>query len=281
MKNLLVATDFSDTSMNAISYASHVSGKTKSNITLLHAYRPRLSEGITDQASEKAAKEAAMQQLKEVKSKVLKHNGELINSGIKVNTSFRYGLAADEILSTASGTEDAVIVMGVDESNEALKNIFGSVSVSVLDQANKPILALPPDAQFKEIKRIGYCTEDLNVDKTTICELSGIIDSFDSEIHLIHVNEKNDEFNEQAVLKMWQDNYPGHKIILNIIQHNDRLAAVNDYCENNNIDLLSMTRTNHGFFPNLFHKSFTKQMLINTHIPLFIMSEKESECKAA
>ncbi|MDA8692455.1 universal stress protein [Saprospiraceae bacterium] len=277
MKNLLIATDFSDTSKNAIHYANHVSEKINGDMTLLHVYRPRLSEGITDEVSEKAAEESAKQQLSEIKNKILGQGVDL-NSGREVKTNFRYGLAADEILSMSSDADDSIIVLGVDESNETLISIFGSVSVSVLDQAKKPILALPPDVQFKEIKKIGYCTEDLNVDKTTICELGDIVDAFGSEIYLIHVIEKNEDFDESAVLKTWQESYPGHTIKLNIIEHDDKLDAINNFCESNKIDLLSMTRTTHGFFTNLFHKSFTKQMLINTHIPLFIMSEKEIEC---
>jgi len=47
--------------------------------------------------------------------------------------------------------------------------------------------------------------------------------------------------------------------------------AMNNYVENNPIDLVAMITTKGNLFNNLFHDSITKQAAMHTKMPLLVM----------
>lgn len=271
---LIVATDFSESSDNAINYSYQLSKYLKSVIKLLHVYRPRVIHHIPDDVSEYMIENTAREQLNSAKGRLLELNLSLCTVDTPIESNFRNGMAVEEILSFSEDQDKSILIMGSNGSTGSLLTILGSVSMSVVSKSDRPVLIVPPYAKFREIKKIAYCTEDLKVDNSIIEEMRGVLTAFNSEIHLIHIKEDDHDINKEEVIKLWRDKYPNHNIILNVIEHKDKLVAINDYCADNDIDLLSLTRQDHGFFKNIFHKSFTKRILINTEIPLFILSQK-------
>jgi len=274
LEKLIVATDFSESSDNAINYTYQLSKHLKSVIKLLHVYRPRVINHVSDDVSEYLIENTAREQLDSAKDRLVELNLGLATVDTPIESNFRYGMAVDEILSFSADDDKSILVMGSNGSSGSLKTILGSVSMSVVGKSDRPVLIVPPYAQFREIKKIAYCTEDIEVDNSIIEEMRGVLTAFNSEIHLVHIKDDDHDVNMEEVLKLWRDRYPNHTIILNVIEHKNKLEAINEYCADNDIDMLSLTRRDHGFFMNIFHKSFTKRILINTEIPLFILSQK-------
>lgn len=58
------------------------------------------------------------------------------------------------------------------------------------------------------------------------------------------------------------------------ISDEDPLAGVQKFVHSHNIDSLVTINRKKGFFENLFHKSFSKQVALHTDTPLLVLHDK-------
>jgi nucleotide-binding universal stress UspA family protein len=57
------------------------------------------------------------------------------------------------------------------------------------------------------------------------------------------------------------------------IEHENVQDAMNDFIEQNQMDMLIMIPKRHSFFESLFRKSQTKEMLYQSHIPILALHQ--------
>jgi nucleotide-binding universal stress UspA family protein len=55
------------------------------------------------------------------------------------------------------------------------------------------------------------------------------------------------------------------------IENENMQDAINDFIDHNDMDMLIMLPKKHSFFASLFHKSQTKEMLYQSHIPILAL----------
>lgn len=268
MKKIFIPVDFTETSDNAVVYAINLSKHYNSALKLMHSYRP------SPYAYEGTYVDPELQKIREEKLK--KATNELNKKWIAddkfpiIDSEVRIGFAYDQIQILSSEYPEGWIVMGSSDSSKTMKNIFGSVSIAVAKDGDCPVFIVPPTASFTPLKKIAFCSSD-NLDAQAIHELIEIAKPFNSEIHVIHVEDSKQSYNEFDLLNMLKNNYTKDKIKFSTIKGEDKVDLINNYCSINKINLLAMARRKRGVFGELFHKSFTKQMTITTDIPLLVL----------
>ena len=94
------------------------------------------------------------------------------------------------------------------------------------------------------------------------------------KIHLVHIEEEDEMEMYFDLVNEWNNKYPSLQVENHFIQSDDVNSGLNGFVEENNIDLLVMTHKKRGFLDNLFHKSETKMMSINTNTPLLVLQTK-------
>jgi len=138
LDRILVATDFSTCSLEAVQYAAVFAGQAKASIELLHILEPA-SYGIdfTIESSDKREQKrrAAMDRLEALAS-------ELAATGIAVKLSLLGGVAADTILEFAARSSSNLIVMGTHGRRGFSHVLAGSVTEAVLRRGTIPVLAV-------------------------------------------------------------------------------------------------------------------------------------------
>jgi nucleotide-binding universal stress UspA family protein len=138
LDRILVPTDLSDCSAEAVHYARVVAGQTKGSIELLHIMEPS-SYGI-DFAIESSAE-------REQKRRATTESLEALSSdwtaaGIDVKVSLRGGTPADAILEVAARSSSDLIIMGT-HGRRGLSHMWaGSVTEAVLRRGTMPVLAV-------------------------------------------------------------------------------------------------------------------------------------------
>ena len=138
LDRILVPTDLSDCSLEAVQYARVVAGQAKASIELLHIMEPA-SYGIDftiESADEREQKrKAAAKQLDDLSC-------QLAAAGIAVNVSLRGGRPPDAILEVAARSASDLIVMGT-HGRRGLSHLWaGSVTEAVLRRGAIPVLAV-------------------------------------------------------------------------------------------------------------------------------------------
>jgi nucleotide-binding universal stress UspA family protein len=139
-KNILVPTDFSETSEAALEYAMSLAALTGGSVTLMHAYEMPLL-GFPDAAlmvsgdltaSLRAAAKAALGR------SVAQHE----KSGVPLRTELREGAPYLEINSVADTLHADLIVIGTHARRGLSRALLGSVAENVIRTASRPVLTI-------------------------------------------------------------------------------------------------------------------------------------------
>ena len=152
---------------------------------------------------------------------------------------------------------------------------MGGTTVSVIDDAEVPVLAIPEFAQYKNLDRIVYASDLKNVQKELEI-LTEFAEIYGAHIHMIHVVpavDKKTEIARQAVedllRKMKYD-----KVDFRIIIDENVPAAIDQFIKETKADLLT-TFTHHlNIFEKLFARSVTRTLAYLGSIPLLALKRK-------
>ena len=82
------------------------------------------------------------------------------------------GFAVDEIARIAQNKGVDLICMGSQGTSGLERVLLGSVTAKVIEKADCPVLAIPRDSKFKEIKKIAFSTDYHNSDLHSIRTLA-------------------------------------------------------------------------------------------------------------
>jgi len=270
MKKIFVPIDYSDTADNAVTYAINFSKSLSEDVAirLIHAYRPvpvSFAAGFIESDVEVFGET----RLAEYKDKISRRwIGD--SGGTLIDAELKLGFAVDEIQKLSKNHPNDWVVMGNSQSTDMAKNIFGSVSTAIAKTAEGPVFIIPPGASFKPFDRIAFCSSDDHLDIECLNDLSKIASIFDSEVHIIHA-ENGNPYSEIDLVNAFKNNYPKSRIKFSTISGENQIVAVNAYCEENQIDLVALSRKKRSLFGEFFHSSFTKRISITTDIPLLIL----------
>jgi len=138
IKNILVATDFSDVSDNAVAYTVALARQLKARVTLLHAYQIPV-HGTSDE-SDLASTDLARKAFGDATSALLAQARQVENAGIPITTELRSGSPIDAVEQVATLVNADLVIVGT--RGEAL----GTVAESVICTSTRPVLAVhaPP-----------------------------------------------------------------------------------------------------------------------------------------
>lgn len=143
MKNILVATDGSETAMKAIMKARELAEKMDSKVKIIHV-RSDLSIPPHINIGENITRvEEAYIKLKEESSSILEEALKIFEgfSG-EVSTISRSGDAGDEIIKEAETKDCDLIIMGSRGVGKISRTFLGSVSNKVLNNTNKNVFII-------------------------------------------------------------------------------------------------------------------------------------------
>jgi nucleotide-binding universal stress UspA family protein len=278
MKLIVVPTDFSPLADNALKYGMDLATAMGSSLMIVHIYQIPISYSevplITISLEE--IKKASEERLAE-----LKHNIETITSGkLVVYAESRLGDVGDEIQKLTRTLQPFAVVMGSRGVTGAGKFFLGSNSLSVINSTATPVIVVPPGGKFSPYKKIGLTTDFKDVvDKTPVVPVRALVNFFNAELHVLHVDYKQRNFNpsvpEQTLnLDMLLS---GMNPTYNYIENKNVNEGINDFAEKNNIDLIITLPQKHSFLESLFEKSLTRELLHHTHIPVMCIRNVKPE----
>jgi nucleotide-binding universal stress UspA family protein len=139
VKKILVATDFSTASKQAVEYAAALTEAAGAEIVLMHAI-DSLPYSVTDTFTvidhRRALRKTASFLLESLRS-------ELASRGIPVKTRLATGPAHDEIVKTARKEKADLIVVGTRGRTGVAHVLLGSVAEKVVRSADRPVVTVP------------------------------------------------------------------------------------------------------------------------------------------
>ncbi|MBN9385586.1 MAG: universal stress protein [Chitinophagaceae bacterium] len=281
MKKILVPTDFSTCAANAMDFAIQTAKIIQAEITLLHAFDLPGSMytdylGVNKEFRQIQWNEDA-QRLTAMKESI----GQMYDIEVETRlVAAPLKIAIDEI---SKSEEYDLIIMGTLGAGGLKEKIWGSNTADVIALRSIPVLAIPYDYKWKKPEKFLLATGNFEKEPATldnIFELAGLF--------LAHVDVAvfTDEHDEPATFIDHAHNAPYYGEILAKKYNEQGLHTVQlfgkhlekslqEYIDDNNIDVLAMITYKRGFWDRLFHPSYTKRMSYHTKVPLLAVPADE------
>lgn len=279
MKTLLVPTDFSSVSVNALNYAVDMAQAINAGLVLLHVYNVPVS--FTDVPVEpvntitiEEVKRSSEERLEE-----LKRNLVAVTSGkIEILTESRLGETVEELQQFCKSVEPMAIVMGSHGTTGLERMIMGSTTLNAIRHLKCPVIVVPPGTTYHGIRKIGLaCDFDNVVQSTPVEYIKNIVREFGADLYVLNVQSEADAAGnwgepvmDTAYLDaMLEDVKPSYIQLTG----KDVVESINNFAEKNSLDLVMVIPKKHRFIDSLFHKSQSKELITHAHIPIVSIHE--------
>jgi nucleotide-binding universal stress UspA family protein len=279
-KHILIPTDFSDSSKNALKHAAVIADRLGARITLLHVIDPPFNfptnvDGVIDYL-----KENAEQHLENMTDLIEKKYPE---KKFQIKSQIRIGKPTSQITEAISDLDIDLVVIGSGMDNPARKVLFGSVSTDIILRSPKPVLSVPSNITSFDFSRILFTTNFRDGDMKNLRELSEFAKLFDSSIHILHV-AKDDNLETQikfrGMKEIVQDSNLYDDITFEMRQDLDAFSGISDYVISKDITMMVMNRYRKSIVGLLLDKNYAKRMSIYTTVPLLVLVGETSAVAA-
>ncbi len=279
MKNILLPTDFSKNSWNAIEYALSFFEQTPCNFYVLHVSRlNNISVGeATYMPDSKVIEEYYIKPSKIQLQKVLKQIKRLPkNNNHRFYTLTDYNLFIDSIRKHVEEKNIDCIVMGTKGASGLKKYIVGSNTGDVITKVKCATLAVPENASYKKPKEIAFPTDfSLFYNLNTLQPISEISETNNATVRIVHVNKKGAVLNEDQVKnkEYLEDYFNNYKHSIHFLTNKHIEDAIQCFVESRDINLIVMVAKNLNYFQQILFCPTVEKISYHTDVPFLVLHE--------
>lgn len=279
MRNILLPTDFSKNSINAIGFALEFLKDQKCHFYVLNVQKT--SSFITDDMMLVTASTTIYNTLisaakKSINNIITTINEEFNNDNHQFHPIVDYDNFIDAINQICNKHIIDLIIMGTKGASGLDKVIFGSNTVHVIQRCHVPVLAIPNACEFNPIKHLAFATTNSKPFKSEDLEiLNKIINANKATLKILHLADQNHlAYHVYDNLDFLNTNFanPNHEYI--DTSSKAMFNAVHDYIEAHHINLLAIMNKKHTFLERLFTTHPVEKFAFKIDIPLLVMPYK-------
>ena len=282
MKKILLPTDFSEISLNAINYAVSLFAGDPCEFYLLNVYRvpymtnEELMENDVQRLAEVETElyEASQNRLNEIRAKLnqdKKHRFHVISD---------YNFFINSVRQCIEKKKIGMIVMGTKGATGAKEIFLGSNTGDVLMKTDCNVIAVPELLDFTPPKEVVFPTDfKLKYELKDLTPLINMAEKFNSSIRILHFSESADLEPEQEGNKRILESYfEDVEHSFHTLTNTDFEEALNCFTQSRgDIDMIAIIAGHYNFFQRLFFRPKVRELSFHTKIPLFVLHHIEKD----
>lgn len=276
MKRILLPTDFSENSFNAIKYTLELFKNVPCEYYLLNVYKvPYLTneELMEHDAQQLAVVESELYDQSKKNLEALRERiGDYENANFHLISD--YNFLSNSVKDCVGKKDIEIVAMGTKGATGAKEIFLGSNTGDVLMKTECNVLAIPENAEFQPVKEIVFPTDfKIKYELNDLATLIMIAELFDATIRVLHLNEENKLDEEQTSNKRILESYfkPVHHTY-HVLTNTDFEEALNCFTQSRgDIDLIAIISRQYNFLQRLFFRPKVMELSFHTKIPLFVM----------
>jgi len=274
MKQIIVAIDFSKTSLNALALGIHIANKAGANVQMVWVDNTTSEEVVFEGFSheERNEKVALLKELQEKHAKTLK-NG-------KLDFKTRKGKVYIEIAHQAKSVSADLIITGTHGVSGFEEFWIGSNAYRIVTNAPCPVITLRHDFEIRDIHKIVIPIDSSQETRQKIPVAVNIAQFFKSEIHILSLYSTPLKSVQKRV-----DNYAKHVIdyceerkvkYVAIARESENITRTTiDYAESVGAELIAIMTEQETTTANIFLGPYAQQMVNHSPVPVLSMRAKE------
>ncbi|MDZ4794445.1 MAG: universal stress protein [Bacteroidota bacterium] len=256
MHRIIVPVDFSETSLNAARFtAKMLAGKEDALILLYHNYAHD-----SDFETSKKRIEDLQAELRENGAVTIEYEME------------KGGDLVDHLDRLAHTRRATLIAMGLTGQSVIERKFIGSHALKMVDRSIYPVMIIPPDASFNEIRNVAFASDFKDVENSTPSVLIGsVLDLFGPKLHIVNIDpehyvsitEEKQEQKEKLITLFAQ-----YEKEFYFIGMNDFHDAIHTFLSDYKIDMLITIPRHHSGTSSFWQSSNTRKLAYHSHIPI-------------
>ena len=280
MKSILLPTDFSENSWNAIAYALRFFEDIPCNFYLLHVisfnhFIPVNESSVIDNAYVEEtytipAKKKLRQFLKRISSLNINQDNHRFFTVTDVN------FFVNSIRKHVKEKQIDLIVMGTKGATGFNKIIMGTNTADVITKVKCNTLAVPENAKFVKPKEIAFPTDlALTYNIQVLQPIIEVIDHFKSALKILHINRNKGPLKDelQQNLALIEDYFYNNDYSFHYLSNKKVEDAVQCFVESRDIDLICMVAKNLNYFQQILFHSRVEKISYHTDKPFLVLHE--------
>ncbi|MCC6599043.1 MAG: universal stress protein [Crocinitomicaceae bacterium] len=274
MKTILVATDFSPSSKNAISYSARLAMETGAKLILFHAtHIPVVSDNFFDMG---ISLEELQTSDREEMEKVNVWLHQKFGSSLKLEKQVKIGFTVELIRAMVEKKQVDLVVMGISHTDTLSRVLFGSTSSSAAGNLNCPVLIIPEKVKYRPFSKLAFAFDQRHIPTGTGLHIvRNLVKLFEAKVHYVHVMDSpmkdKDDSSLRPVFKFFADKNPTIHYLQSI--PGQTVAILNDWVRRYKASVLVMVSREHNIFWRIFNERTTKKMAFETRVPLLVIPE--------
>jgi len=278
IKNILLPTDFSKNSINAIKYAVKLFENDECHFYILNVQKA--SSFISDDLMSVSTSatiystlvDAAKKSIANIISQIQNH---AMNDKHTFHSLVDYDNFIDAINQTSLYNNIDLIVMGTKGASGLEKVLFGSNTAHVIQRCNLPVLAIPSSCKFRKLDKVAFtCSFKSSYAENNIEPLKDLISSHNSSLNILHVIEDyNFEEKLSENIEFFETHFKQVEVDRIVSSDANVYNTIHDYIVENDVKMISMMAKKHSFLSRLFTRHSYETFAFNIDIPFLVLKE--------
>lgn len=281
MKNILLPTDFSENSWNAIKYALNFFEKSTCSFYLLHVNSlSYLAANNSPHIADKDFVEntftiPAKNQLKAIIDRIANEFPEAKNHHFFTLTD--YNFFVESVRNQVKEKKIDMIVMGTKGATGFKKVIVGSNAADVIRKVKCPTLVVPEDAHFNGLDEIAFPTDYLLTYGVGLLRpLYDFLEIHNSSLQVVHITKKKAELSveQQDNKDLLNEYFNRFKTKFYNLTNKNVENAIECFVQSRDIKMMAMVAKNLNYFQRILFHSKIEEITYHTRIPFLVMHDK-------
>lgn len=275
---ILVATDYTDLSENAVNTAASICQRFNAGMILYHV--------VEDSAMEYPRELPSLnldytKELKNVARLQMKHRAQKVRSDYRIDVEevISFGLVVKEITRAVSEHKPDLVVIGTHGTSGFRKFFIGSTAYRIIRHTNVAVLTIPGEGDWSHFRSILFPVRLGSSSPENYNFIRPLIKKYKSVVHVVGLTTEPTTDNMDDVFKVEQE--------LGKRMKEDHVVfdVVNDHCDNyadrillaaghKNADLIVVTASLDHTIRDFFIGPFSQQILNHAKIPVLSIIQK-------
>ncbi|AXP82271.1 universal stress protein UspE [Mariniflexile rhizosphaerae] len=280
MKTILLPTDFSENSWNAIKYALKFYENSTCTFYLLHVniLNYAMAEDSLHIDTEDLIENTFIKPSKLQLRKTLKR----ISQEFPVNKNHHffmltdYNFFIDSVRKYVDEKKIDMIIMGTKGATGLKKIIIGSNAADVIKKVKCTTLIVPENATFTNLNEIAFPTDYfLTYGVNLLKPIYEIIEMHHASLRVVHISHDFEKLSlsQQDNKDLLQDYFSNFEMRFYNLTNKDVEDAIECFVQSRDIDMIAMVAKNLNFFQQILFHSKVEEISYHTNIPFLVIHE--------
>jgi len=279
MQRILIPTDFSENSRNAINYGLELFKKTKCIFHIIHInpIPPYSAAGSSVKGTSILLRDTVLTESKKDLKKLLnyieKHHKNELHSYVSMA---KYDFFVDSIKRAVEDKKIDLIIMGTKGATGLKKVSMGSNTGDVITRVKCPLLAVPENSTYRTPKEIAFPTDfHIAYDIKVLDNLVEMATMNNSILRVVHISKKGEMLSEEQLSNkdFLHDYLRGIDHSFHSLTGSKLETSIQCFVESRDIDLVAMVAKNLNFFQRILFRPAVEEISYHTDIPFLVLHE--------